>query len=157
MKIAVFGSTGGIGKFVVKHALEKGYEVNAYVRNPQKLQIENKNLKVFVGQVSDYDKIKESIKGCDAVIIALGISMKFAHEDRSSIIAHKNIIKAMDETNVKRLIDWSTPSIKFKDDKASFATIAPGILASIFLPKAKKVLKEVHNIVVNSDVDWTIV
>lgn len=37
MKIAVFGATGGIGKFVVKHALEKGYEVNAYVRNPQKI------------------------------------------------------------------------------------------------------------------------
>ena len=157
MKIAVFGATGGIGKFVVKHALEKGYEVNAYVRNPQKLQIENKNLKVFVGQVSDYDKIKETIAGCDAVIIALEISMKFGYEDTSSIIAHKNIIKAMKETNVKRLIDWSTPSIKFKDDKASFATIVPGILASIFLPKAKKVLKQVHSIVVNSDLDWTIV
>lgn len=121
MKIAVFGATGGIGKFVVKHALEKGYEVNAYVRNPQKLQIENKNLKVFVGQVSDYDKIKETIAGCDDVIIALGISMKFGY------------------------------------DKASFATIVPGILASIFLPKAKKVLKQVHSIVVNSDLDWTIV
>ncbi len=97
------------------------YEVNTYVRNPQKLQIENKNLKVFVGQVSDYDKIKETIAGCDAVIIALGISMKFGY------------------------------------DKASFATIVPGILASIFLPKAKKVLKQVHSIVVNSDLDWTIV
>lgn len=95
------------------------YEVNAYVRNPQKLQIENKNLEVFVGQVSDYDKIKETIAGCDAVIIALGIFMKFGYEDTSSIIAHKNIVKAMNETNVKRLIDWSTPSIKFKDDRAS--------------------------------------
>ena len=95
------------------------YEVNAYVRNPQKLQIENKNLNVFVGQVSDYDKIKETISRCDAVIIALGISMKFGYEDTSSIIAHKNIIKAMNETNVKRLIDWSTPSINFKDDRAS--------------------------------------
>ena len=157
MKIAVFGATGGIGKFVVKHALEKGYEVNAYVRNPHKLQIENKNLKIFVGQVSDYNKIKQAIDGCDAVIIALGISMKFGYEDTSSIIAHKNIIKAMNETNVKRLIDWSTPSIRSKEDKASFATIIPGILAYIFLPKAKKVLKEVHNIVVNSDLDWTIV
>ncbi len=142
MKIAVFGATGGIGKFVVKHALEKGYEVNAYVRTPDKLKIDNKNLKVFVGQVSDYEKIKETINGCDGVIIALGISMKFGYEDTSSLIAHENIIKAMNETNVKRLIDWSTPSIKYKEDKPSFATIVPGILASIFLPKAKKFLKK---------------
>lgn len=157
MKIAVFGATGGIGKFVVKHALEKGYKVNAYVRNPNKLQIESENLKVFVGQVSDYDKIKQSIDGCDAVIIALGISMKFGHEDTSSIIAHKNIIKAMNETNVKRLIDWSTPSVKFKEDKSSFTTVVPGILASLFLPKAKKVLIQINNLVVGSDLDWTIV
>ena len=157
MKIAVFGATGGIGKFVVKHALEKGYEVNAYVRNLDKVKIENKNLKVFVGQVHDYEKIKETISGCDAVIIALGISMKFGFEDTSSLVAHENIIKAMNETNVKRLIDWSTPSIKFEEDKPSVVTILPGIMASIFLPKAKKVLKQINNTVINSNLDWTIV
>lgn len=157
MKIAVFGATGGIGKFVVKHSLEKGYEVNAYVRNPDKLKIENKNLNIVVGQVSDYNKIKEVIDGCDAVIIALGISMKFGYEDIDAIQAHKNIVKAMNDTNVKRLIDWSTPSIKYKEDKPSFSTILPGIMASLFLPKAKKVLKEVNKIVVDSDLDWTVV
>lgn len=157
MKIAVFGATGGIGKFVVKHALENGYEVNAYVRNADKVKIENKNLNIFVGQVSEYNKIKEVINGCDAVIIALGISMKWGYEDIDAIIAHENIIKAMKETNVMRLIDWSTPSISFKEDKASFTTIVPGIMASLFLPKAKKVLKEVNNIVIDSNLDWTIV
>ncbi|MFP2961134.1 NAD(P)H-binding protein [Myxococcus sp. 1LA] len=34
MKIAIFGATGGIGRFVVKHALNRGHEVRAYVRNP---------------------------------------------------------------------------------------------------------------------------
>lgn len=157
MKIAVFGATGGIGKFVVKHALESGYEVNAYVRNPGKLKIDNENLNIFVGQVSEYNKMKEVIDICDAVIIALGISMKWGYEDIDAIKAHENIIRAMKEANVKRLIDWSTPSIKYKEDKASFATIVPGIMASLFLPKAKNVLKEVNKIVINSDLDWTIV
>lgn len=156
MKVAVFGATGGIGKFVVKHCLEKGYVVNAYVRNPNKLKIEN-NINIFVGEISEYNKIKEAIEGCDAVVMALGISMKFGYEDTSAIKAHENVIRAMKETNVKRLIDWSTPSISYKDDKASIATIAPGIMASVFLPKAKKVLKEVNNIVTNSNLDWTIV
>lgn len=157
MKIAVFGATGGIGKFIVKHALSQGYSVNAYVRNPEKIKSTNKKLNIFVGEVSDYHKIKETITQCDAVIIALGISMKFGYEDTSSIIAHKNIIKAMKDLNVKRLIDWSTPTIKFKNDIPSFSTIVPGILASIFLPKAKKVLLQVNKQILNSDLDWTIV
>jgi hypothetical protein len=40
--------------------------------------------------------------------------MKWGYEDTSSIEAHKNNIKAMKELNVKRLIDWSTPTVKFK-------------------------------------------
>lgn len=157
MKIAVFGATGGIGKFVVKHALAQGHSVNAYVRNPDKLKNTDKNLTIFVGEISDYYKIKETITDCDAVIITLGISMKWGYEDTSSIEAHKNIIKAMKELNVKRLIDWSTPTVKFKNDIPSFSTIASRIMASIFLPKAKMVLLKVNKQVVSSDLDWTIV
>ena len=39
MKIAIFGASGGIGKFVVKRALDKEYKVTAFVRNPSKLDI----------------------------------------------------------------------------------------------------------------------
>lgn len=157
MRVAVFGATGGIGKFIVSHSLKKGYAVNAYVRSPQKLTIQDKNLNVIVGEVSDYNEIKKAINGCDAVIIALGISMKWGYEDRATIEAHKNIIRAMKETNIKRLIDWSTPSIKFINDHPSVTTILPGVLASLFLPKAKKVLIEVNELVTNSNLDWTIV
>ena len=73
--------------------------------------------------------------------------MKLGYEDISSIEAHKNIIKAMKETNVKRLIYWSTPSIKYSEDKASFVTIIQGIMASLFLSKAKKVLIGVNKII----------
>lgn len=157
MKIAVFGATGGIGKFVVKHSLEQGYSVNAYIRNPDKIQSVDKNLNIIIGEVSDYNKIKEVITGCDAIIIALGISMKWGVEDTSSIIAHKNIIKAMKKLNVKRVIDWSTPTVKFKNDKPAFSTIVPGIMASLFLRKAKKVLVEVNKLIIESNLDWTIV
>jgi uncharacterized protein YbjT (DUF2867 family) len=43
-------ATGGIGKFVVKHALAQGHSVNAYVRNPDKLKNTDKNLTIFVGE-----------------------------------------------------------------------------------------------------------
>lgn len=41
MKVLIFGATGGIGKWAVKHAFKKGHEVTAFVRNPQKINIQN--------------------------------------------------------------------------------------------------------------------
>ncbi|MGB2178179.1 MAG: NAD(P)H-binding protein, partial [Hyphomonas sp.] len=37
MRIAVFGSTGGVGRHFVNQALEKGMAVTALVRSPGKL------------------------------------------------------------------------------------------------------------------------
>ena len=41
MQITVFGASGGIGKHAVEYALEKGYFVTAYLRNPDKLKIQH--------------------------------------------------------------------------------------------------------------------
>ena len=38
MKVVIFGATGGIGKWALKYALEKGNEVTAFVRSPQKVK-----------------------------------------------------------------------------------------------------------------------
>lgn len=80
MKVAVFGASGGIGRLVVRHALEKGYAVNAYVRDPAKLQIEHESLSVITGELRDTAAIEQAISGCDAVICALGVPMKFAYD-----------------------------------------------------------------------------
>lgn len=155
--IAVFGATGGIGRHVVNAALEKGWEVRAYVRNPAKLAIDNPSLTVIEGQVDEYGKIRSCIDGCDAVVVALGISMRPGANDRSSAIAHGNILRAMAECDVRRLVDWSTPSIPSAEDVRSLATVAPGILAGVFLPDAKRALMEVADVVRASDSDWTLV
>ena len=157
MKIAVFGATGGIGKSVVRFALDKNYQVNAYVRNPKKLDIHDEKLTVYKGEINDYCAMKDAMKGCDAVVITLGISMKFWHNDTASIEAHENIIKIMQELGIRRLIDWSTPSVKDEKDKKSFITIIPGVMAGLFLPKAKKTLLNVSKQVKYSNLDWTIV
>lgn len=36
MRVIIFGASGGIGKYAVKHALSKSYNVTAYVRDPKK-------------------------------------------------------------------------------------------------------------------------
>lgn len=160
MRVAVFGATGGIGSQIVRFALQKNYRVHAYVRNPDKMDktlVLDERLKVFVGQVDDYEAIKAAMDGCDAVVSALGISMKPGQEDTSSIEAHQNIIAIMRELGIRRLVDWSTPSVKSREDVTSYITTLPGVMAGIFLPKAKKTLLAVSKLVKNSGLDWTLV
>ncbi len=157
MKIAIFGASGGIGKFVLHHALEQGFEVSAYLRNPSKLALSHQNLVLTQGELNNYDLIKQAMVGCEAVICAIGVPMKFSYPTMDSLEGHKNILKAMKDLKISRLIDWATPSVPYKDDKKSFITVIPGFMAGILFPKAKKELLAISNIIQQADVSWTIV
>lgn len=156
MKVVIFGASGGIGKFAVKYAIEKNYEVKAFVRNPLKLTIKHKNLTVIKGEINDYNAIKDAICDCDAVIWCVGIPMK-RYKNMDSLEGHKNLIKAMNECGVERIIDWATPSVHFEKDKRSFTTVIPGLIAGIVFPMAKKELISIADTITSSDLKWTIV
>lgn len=157
MKFTIFGANGGIGRLIVTRALDAEYEVNAYVRNPSKLGIAHKNLTLVTGQLGDHARIKEVIAGCDGVVSALGCPMKWNYEGAAILDGHKNIIRAVQELKVFRLISLATPSVKFGKDARSMVTVLPGILAGIMFRKAKQEIIAVANAITNSDLDWTIV
>jgi putative NADH-flavin reductase len=75
MKITIFGANGQIGQLLVNLALEAGYDVTAYTRRPNALNIEHENLQIVVGALTDQEKLKEAIIGRDAVLSALGPAM----------------------------------------------------------------------------------
>jgi putative NADH-flavin reductase len=76
MKITVFGASGAIGKLLMRQALDKGYNVRAYVRNPSMLDLKHQNLETIQGELHDYDKIKQAILQDDVVISTLGPPLK---------------------------------------------------------------------------------
>ena len=157
MNVIIFGATGGIGKWVVKHSLEKGYYITAYVRNKQKMEIHDDRLNVVQGEISDYDKVKSVLAGQDAVIWCVGIPMKNKLVKFESQKGHEILLKAMKEQGVKRLIDWGTPSVAFDKDKKSFITVVPGIMAGIMFSKAKAEMVAIGQMLKKSNLDWTMV
>lgn len=157
MKVAIFGASGGIGKFAVKHALAKGYSVNAYLRDPQKLPLRSDKLRVFKGEITDYSLMKEAIEGCDAVIWCVGVNMKKHSDGMPSLEGHYLLFKAMKECKITHLIDWATTSVKFKNDKWSIITIFPGFFAGILLNQAKSEMVAIGKAVFESGLDWTLV
>ena len=76
MRVAVFGASGGIGRLVVERLLADGHQVAALVRAPAKLTIDHPRLTIRTGQLSDAAAVRDVVAGSDAVISALGPSLK---------------------------------------------------------------------------------
>lgn len=157
MKVIIFGAAGGIGKYAVKHALVKGYQVTAYLRDKSKLHISDKKLRIVEGEISDYASVLNALEDQDAVIWCVGIPLKRKYEKMQSLEGHQILVRAMKEAGVKRVVDWGTPSVPFEKDKKSFITVVPGIMAGIALTMAKKEMVEIGKLVQASGLDWTLV
>ena len=101
MKITVIGATGGTGRLVVDQALARGYEVRAFVRNPQTLP-NHPHLSVIQGDLADTAALAGAIAGSDALLCCLGV-----HEKKNVTVMRRHlphIIQAMQQSGVERLI-----------------------------------------------------
>ena len=155
LKIAVFGATGDTGKQIVKQALEDRYEVVAYARNPTKLNVNDKHLTVIQGELSDQTSIENAIKGADAVLSALG--PRGGSKDKPLTQGMQNIIAAMKNQGVRRLIITSTLSAKDPKDKPDFKTKTMVNLIKTTMHAAYEDIVNVAETVRASGLDWTIV
>lgn len=62
MKIALIGATGFVGSAILQEALNRGHEVTAIVRYPEKLQSQ-KNLSVVEGDVMVARELSTLLEG----------------------------------------------------------------------------------------------
>lgn len=155
MRIAIFGATGGTGKQLIEQALEAGYEVVAYARNPSKLDICHEHLKVIQGELADAALIESAVSGVDVVISALG--PRGGSKGRPVTQGMKNIIVSMKKQGVSRLIVTSTLSAKDPNDRSDFKTQAMVGLVKLTMRDAYEDIVSAAEAVRNSDLDWTIV
>jgi putative NADH-flavin reductase len=69
MRVVVYGATGNSGREIVKELLSRGHEVVAVARNVAAVPAQPK-LTAKSGDLSDVDKIAETIAGADVVVNA---------------------------------------------------------------------------------------
>ncbi|RZL07091.1 MAG: NAD-dependent epimerase/dehydratase family protein, partial [Hymenobacter sp.] len=70
MKIALIGATGFVGSRLLTEALDRGHQVTAILRTPAKLTVQNENLTVVAGDVTQPDQLAEQLAGHDIVLSA---------------------------------------------------------------------------------------
>jgi uncharacterized protein YbjT (DUF2867 family) len=156
MKVTVFGATGQIGRHVVADLLAAGHDVTAYVRNPAKLDIDDTRLVIVTGELSDEAQIRQAVRGADAVISALGPSLKRGTKGTEVTDGTKHIVAAMESENVSRYIGLATPSVADERDNPTLKAKILPIMAGFLFPNALDELVGMTRAVTQSGLDWTI-
>lgn len=153
--VTIFGGTGETGLLVVKNALAKGYGVTVYARSPSKLTFEHHNLDVLEGDLDDFNQVKKAVQATNAVISVLGSKGK----TKDTLISDgtKNIILAMEQTRVKRLIATATPSFRVEEDEFHLGfDFRDLVMKNLFKTRYRDIIKT-GEIITGSNLNWTVV
>jgi hypothetical protein len=72
-RICIVGASGKLGKYMVRHALDRGYEVVGVCRpqSVEKLAELGDRITIFPGATNDREVIEKAVAGCDGVLVVL--------------------------------------------------------------------------------------
>lgn len=103
MKIALIGATGFVGSAILKEALDRGHEVTAIVRHPEKLQAHPK-LHPQKGDIYNADEVARLVAGHDAVISAFNPGWTNPDLYNEQVKGARAIMDGVKKAGIKRLL-----------------------------------------------------
>lgn len=150
MKTLIIGATGNVGSRTMKHALEAGHQVVAYVRRPEAVSAAE-GVRIIKGDVKDPAALAKASEGVDAIIVAITGAVSDASFMQRAV---PGIITAAKTADVKRIVMVSAFGAGDTADKAAwFMKLAyRTVLGKFFRDKAASDLLLEH-----SGLDYTIV
>src|SRR5712691_9079431 len=115
MKVFVTGATGFIGGHVARGLRERGDEVRALVRSPDKgAALTELGCELVPGTLSNKDAIRAGIEGCDAAIHGAAVyevgipSSEHRAMYEANVIGTENVLRAALEAKLDRVVYIST-------------------------------------------------
>lgn len=103
MKLALIGATGYVGAALLEEALNRGHQVTALVRHPEKLA-QHAGLTALRADVHDVAALAEQLRGHDAVLSAFNPGWGLADIREQFIAGSRAITAATKAAGVQRLL-----------------------------------------------------
>ena len=143
MNVAIFGATGFVGKYLLEELKKHDYNAQMLIRKGSENKIDiSSNHKIILGDISNKDAIKQTLKDADAIIYTIGIIREFKRKNITFDYLHhqgiKNVIEEAEKLKIKRFVLMSANGVKKEGTKY----------------QTSKYLGEMA--LINSNLNWTI-
>ena len=155
MKVLVVGATGRTGRLLTRGALERGHQVTALVRDPEKLGDLAGRVRVVAGDVLDGGVVSDAVDGQEAVLVALGAA-RGKKGPAVSALGTLNVIRSMQRYGVRRLVVLSASGTAPGRDP-NLPWFFDRVVKPLTLGAAYDDLRRMETTVRTSELDWTIV
>lgn len=156
--ILILGASGGVGKWALKLARERAYNITVVVRSAQSIQ-HTDDIRVIVGSVLDKEVLEKAIQGQDMVLSCLGIKRKNQKNPWSPLVSPENFmenvinntIELMQRYQVNRLVTISAAGVG--DSWQSVSSFMKFMIKSSNVKYAYNDFNKMENIMRSSDID----
>lgn len=103
-KLALIGASGFIGSAILNEALNRGHQVTAIVRNPEKINIKHDNLQIKSGDIMDEALVTELVTGNEIVISSYNPGWSNPNIAEDTIKGYTSIVNGVKKAKIKRLL-----------------------------------------------------
>jgi Putative NADH-flavin reductase len=155
MDLIVFGASGRLGRKILEDALTAGHRVRAFVRTPSSFTMQHPHLTLFQGDSMNAESVYKALAEQQAVISALGPVRPL--EAGMLETSAKNIVAAMKERNIYRLVSTSGAGVWQPQDQPKLPDYFMAILLHIFAREVERDSFANVDVIKASDLDWTVV
>lgn len=151
MKLVVLGANGKTGRLVVARALQRGMDVTAVVRSPEKsVGLVHDRLRVVVADPCNKNALKQVLAGQDAVISTLGGRLPTKAATSIYYRSAEALVDTAWEAGLQRVIVTST-ALLFPDQTVF------GSVLRFLVPNVVRSAARMEAILATSALAWTVV
>lgn len=152
-KTALIGASGFVGGAILDELLSRGYKVEALVRTPSKIAVENPDLTVKKVDVADEKALTEDLKGYDTVISAYNPGWTNPNIYNETLQNYPGIVEAAKKAGVKRLLIVGGAGTLFC--APGLRVVDSGVIPAEIMDGVKSLGKFYLDILINEkDIDW---
>jgi putative NADH-flavin reductase len=154
MKVCVFGADGRTGLPLVEELISRGHEVHAFVYNEAGGKRVSEEADIFVGDVMNKEDVSAAVSEVDAVVSVLGHIP--GGDPLMQTRGMENIISAMKENNISRILSLTGTGVRVSGDKPSLYDRLANFMVKKIDPERVHDGVEHARVLQESGLDWTI-
>ena len=156
MKILIIGASGEAGRIITKTAIDKRFDVSVLVRDTKKMN-NIKNIHVLKGDILNSESLINSMKDIEAVISCVGAMDNTPGQVELFRLGMENIVSAMENNKIKRLISINGALTKLKSDSVGMYLNFMRLLIPKLVPEMVNSNKAQYEVIAQSNLDWTVI